>query len=477
MLSPKTKKVSTSSTKIGRKQQSAKSSAQLNAAPLKTGVKAYPEITPVVHQNTQAKVQRELIRNAQKQAIAFRFRPGVELKSNFLRIAYARVKDGTVSNADLRRLRRHALSVRKTLNDHERMFMAGLLSQENRQTFVDSRGTKRFQFPITSITSARRERINNLDRQAPAAVLAEMQEYTDALARGDLHDAIKQSQELTAASDKAIIQVSGPFKASAKALLRYIKVNKIDSVDVLDAMINAASDNGSGDRLLSGIVYAVAKQAGHSMTGKVKSGQVKIDALTPAAKEAIPEFKGNQASYVSAATASGLKGDTLYLLSTMMITSLYHRSAIIHELNHAKTDAAAPAQGKAQKELQHIEEAKAYKAQAKYIYAQLTGKPAKQQASMAKTLVRQAPESLLTALVVVAKAAPQRRRALLEIINQQFAPPMPARSLDILFAESNAKTEKRLIDAINKAYGINKDPKKRHVSHKDGLRGESILDN
>lgn len=418
------------------------------------------------------KIQRELIQNGQNQAPAFRFRPGRELTPNFLSIAYARLKDGSVSNADLKRLRRNALSARNTLSDHERMFMAGVLDRDNRDAFIDSRGRRPFQFPLASITEARRNRINNLGRALPESVQQQMLALNEALTDGDIRGANAHAKELIAEANKGIVALAGPFRHIAKGLRKYIKVNGLDPVEVINAMVNAASDNGSGDRVLAGMVYAVAKQAGHLAAPQVLSGQIKVDALTPAAKKAIPEIKDNQATYVNAATPSGLKGDTLYLTTKIRIANLYDRSMIIHELNHASTDAAAPAQGEAQTVQQNIEEANAYKAQARYIYVQLADQPLAQQTKMAKTLVGSANMSLTTALVAEAKNAPRQRRPLLEIINRQFNPRLSHAQLNALFAEDNAKTQERLILAINQEYAIDD----RHRSRKNGLRGESILD-
>ncbi len=57
--------------------------------------------------------------------------------------------------------------------------------------------------------------------------------------------------------------------------------------DVIGAMLNGAADSTEGDRIMAGTVYALASKAGHSTAPRIRSGQLKIDALVPSVYERI----------------------------------------------------------------------------------------------------------------------------------------------------------------------------------------------
>ncbi|MDB5133752.1 MAG: hypothetical protein JWP37_355 [Mucilaginibacter sp.] len=67
-------------------------------------------------------------------------------------------------------------------------------------------------------------------------------------------------------------------------------------------------------------------------------GNLKIDSVSPAQ---ITKFSGNPdflAFYSAFANATGTKGKTLYIPKTLDLTNFYNKSAVIHELQHARDD-------------------------------------------------------------------------------------------------------------------------------------------
>jgi hypothetical protein len=74
------------------------------------------------------------------------------------------------------------------------------------------------------------------------------------------------------------------------------------------------------------------------LVDKLAHGDLKIDSVSPAQ---ITKLSGNPdflAFYSPLASATGTKGKTLYIPNTLDLANFYNKSAVIHELQHARDD-------------------------------------------------------------------------------------------------------------------------------------------
>lgn len=418
-------------------------------------------------------VQRDFVRDATGTVIAYEFRLGTELTQAFVDAARKLAADGTLDDADLTRLRNRALKERGTVSDHERLFLAGLMSAANVATLNSTASGANFQFPIGSLTRARRDHINNLGRELPAVVQKEYQELWDALLDMDATEILKQMSEVEKAAAKAIVANAGSFKKPAAALLKFAKSHGISASLVLTAMYNAASDSSRGDRIFAGTVYAIAAHAGHSMAGKLGNGSIKVDALTPSALAAVPGVTREIAGYVSVAQSTGMKGDTLYVNTDLDIYNLFHQSVVIHELQHAADDAAAPGGGTGINFVQRNQlEAKAYREQAKFILQGLDGLTGREQLKKSQQVANEMNQAVVVALVLEAKADVARHRPTVEFVFSLASPPPATGVVSRLFGMTSAALRRLLLTNINTMYGITSTDQ----YPTDQLRGESAMD-
>ncbi|SMF27814.1 protein of unknown function [Alteromonadaceae bacterium Bs31] len=437
------------------------------------------ELAHVVQQqggkaDVQEKVQRDYINDGTGNPIAYEFRPGTELQPAFVALAKRLAADGSISDNDLRRLRQSALQQRGTLNDHERLFMAGLLAAANVAILNVSNAGDSFQFATGSITRARREHVNNLDRELPADVQAQVTEFEQAWDSGDAIGVMNELGDIERASARAILRDAGSFREQAQALLDFINGNSISATEVLRAMINSASDNSRGDRVLAGTVYAIVRQAGNPMASRLLGGSVKVDALIPGALAALPGFSGaEEAAYITTAQVGGAKGDTIYVKTDLNIEDLHQRSVVIHELQHASDDAAASATARPQFPVRAQLEANAYRAQARYIYTQLNVLAPADQVTGAQNVAFGMNSPLAVALVREALANTARDRPVFELINGSMpSGRLSTAQINGAFGLSASVLDTRLLRVISALYGFSTS----EPGVVDGLAGESSMD-
>jgi hypothetical protein len=423
----------------------------------------------------QPMIQRAIIRDARLNPIAYEFRIGTELDAAFVSTARGVTRDGTVNDADLRRLRSMALRNRGTLNDHERMFMAGLLDPANVRAFNGTPAGANFRFPLSSITAARRNHVNNLDRTIPANVQREMTDVVNAVSSGNPAAISQQNIELQRVAIPAIRQLAGSNRTAANRLITYINANSIQAGLTVTAMVRAASDNSSGDRVMAGTVYAIAQQASHPMTNNLLNGRIKVDSIASSAMRRLPGFTGREeAGYMTVAVATGLKGDTMYVKSSLDITNFYHRTVVIHELRHAQEDAGASATGRPRFVPLNQMESRAYRAQAAYIYDQLHATPANRRSAATAQIAAGMNDAVLVALFLEGRRNTRRNTPLYRLINAHFSGRRRLQPSQIpgAFAIPAARLEARLIATINRIYRITNTTE----GGVDGLGGESLLD-
>ncbi len=450
--------------------------------------------------NRSPLIQRGFINSAGGDPIAFRFHIGVELDTDFVRRARELIDEGlndvgSIPDESLISLRDHALDRRQTLNDNERMFMAGLLDPANVTTFNRTPEGDPFQFPTTSITRARRDRVNNLGRGrypsgvspliAPALpqsiIDEELAESSAALGHGGPPtERSHRSRRIEALSREAILDTlrDAALSNRARGLLTFIAENSISARETLGAMIQGASDNSQRDRVFAGIVYAIARQANHDAAGWVADGEIKVDALDPDLMAALPGFTAQtQAAYVSEAQSGGVKGDTMYVKTDLDIENTHHRSLVIHEMQHAQDDAAASTTGALPLSNRAQLEARAYRSQARYIYDQLASQEdvnsrTASAIDIADGMAHSQP--LNVALVLEGQANPTRNRPLYELINRQApaAAQITPDQINTAFSTPTARLETMLLTTIYSSYGLS--PTSQAPT--GGLAGESIMD-
>jgi hypothetical protein len=429
-------------------------------------------------------VRRAPIQNAAGDFTSFEFRIGTELTQELAALAQKLAGDGKIDDADLGELTKSALDKRETVNDNERMFMAALMEPKNAKALKAAKlgPAASITFDFKTITKTNLQHIIDLNRQAtPASVTKLLTQNATAAARKDYFDAIKYGFQAEAEASKQIMSNAGSFKTQATALIAFAQANGVFLNQVLRAMLAAASDNSDGDKVMAGNVYAVAAQAGNALKDDVLNGRVKVDAMSASAFAALPLPSHNmKAFYVTKAMPSGVKGDTVYLQTDINIADLNDRSTVIHELRHAEEDKAASTTDKLVLPGAHFPperemEARAYRAQARYILDQMAGKSATEQATSAKSVV--APpvnELVFVALVLEGKTNQSLYQPILEVIFDAAPPPTlhrTAAEVKRILALDTTKMAADFLAAIEKGYGM----KTGQTGVVEGLSGESLI--
>ena len=345
--------------------------------------------------HTGAAVQREALKNAAGDYTSYEFRVGTELTLEFAELAQKLAAKGKIDDAALGTLAKDALDKRETVNDIERMFMAGLMDAKNAKTVKSTKpkaGTS-IVFDFKTISPAKVQHVIDLNRQAmPASVTKLVTQASTAIGGKKVLDAVSYIAQAEGEASKQITANAGSFTKQATALISYAQANQLPLPAVLQAMLAAASDNSAADKVLAGTVYAIASQNRNPLKDDLLAGRIKVDALSPTVFATLPTPTPTKAFYVTKAMESGIKGDTMYLQTDLDITSLNDRSTVIHELQHAEEDKAASSTDKLTLPGSHFPaeremESRAYRAQAKYILDSMVGKTTKDQTALAKNIL------------------------------------------------------------------------------------------
>jgi hypothetical protein len=434
------------------------------------------ELMHVVQQGEGApQLRRNVKYDAAGNATAFEFRVGVELQQSFVELARKLALAGPIMDGDLRDLRTQALRFRGTVNDNERMFMAGLLDAANvakLRGMVAGPGAS-ITFTFASITSARIQHVIDLDRAGvPESVAEPAREGKDALQHGRFGEALTKAAEAEGAASKEILVDAGPFKPQAHALITFAQSHGVSLSQILQAMLAAASDNSAGDKVLAGTAYAIADEAGNSMAGDLLVGKIKVDALIPAAFGRLPISRTTVAFYVTAAQKTGLKGDTIYLQTNLDIANLKDRSEVIHELRHAEEDKAASPAAKPVFPVKNMMELRAYRAQARYILEQILKQAGPDQARSAREAAA-AGGLALGALMLEGQTNTARFQHPLELVFRAAPAPFTRTPADIkgILALPPATIETAVLKDIEAGYHLS--PGETGVV--EGQAGESLI--
>ncbi len=425
-----------------------------------------------------APLRRDVVNDpATGAATGFEFRVGTELRDAFAQRAQGLVADGALSDDDTRALVRHAVSRRGTVDDHERMFMAGLRDPANVTAFQAVRvgAGAAVTFSLATIRASYAH-VVDVDRTAalPAGVAAPLRAAATAAAALDPAEVGRQVGAAETAASAEIVGAAGPFRVQGTALEAFAAARSVMRSMVLRAMQMAASDSTPGDRLLAGSVYAVAASAGHALAADVLAGRVKVDALIPRAFARLPGLLGGEvAVYVTAAQGSGMKGDTIYMKTDFDIANTSHRSAVIHELDHAGVDRAASPTGTVTFPNKVDTELRAYRAQARYLFAEMERQTAAERATTAAQVAADRVNLVYAGAILEAQTDPRRFQPLAEILFGVAPAPFtaaPARVATVI-ALPAATIETAARTDIAATYRVTAtDP-----TVAEGLAGESII--
>jgi hypothetical protein len=313
----------------------------------------------------------------------------------------------------------------------------------------------------------------DLDREAlPTSVAEPLRESGEALGALRIGEALGKAGEADIAATREIRMNAGSFKNQANALISFAQGNGVSISFILRAMLAAASDNSAGDKILAGIAYAIAASSQSPIAGDLLGGKVKVDALTPRAFARLSIPSAPTAFYVTAAHERGLKGDTIYLQTSIDITNLRHRSEVVHELRHAEEDKAASPTARPSFPVKNRMELRGYRAQARYILEQMVA----QSAADRQVSAPQAASTgglVLGALVLEGQTNEPRFRHALELIFGAAPAPFtrtPAQLARIV-ATPPATIEAAVLQDIDTAYGLQ--PGESGVV--EGLAGESLI--
>jgi len=422
-------------------------------------------------------IRRRVVNDAAGKPASFEFRIGTEVTRSFAELARRLTAGGSISDDGLRALRNHALQRRGTVGDNERMFMAGLMDPANvvilQAASLSAGGS--ITIPLRSISAARMQHVIDLDREdMPESITDSLTESLEALRGLRIGEAMHHLASAEAAASEEIMASAGSFRPQARRLIAYAQASNIMLSTVLRAMYAAASDNTSGDKVLAGSSYAIAAAGGSLMAGDLLNGSLKVDALIPRAFARLPGLTGNEtAIYITAAMASGLKGDTIYLQTSLNIENLRDRSAVIHELRHAAQDKAASAAGPPQFSAKEQMELSAYRTQARYILDQMVSQTPEERRRSAAQVISPTHSILFGALVLEGQNSPARYRSILELIFGAASAPFHRSPAQIrrIMALPSATIETAVLQDIRTGYGL----AAGETGVVEGLAGESLI--
>jgi hypothetical protein len=375
------------------------------------------------------------------------FTVGDEIAADLAAEAYTRTTNGALGDGDLATLRDVALRTDRSIDDNERMFIAALLSPANAAQLHNEQPNAFAQhasitFRGATITAENRARVEDYGRQPP----------TPMALRGGA----------TPGYEQRIIGLAGPgFAQTAKKVIALARADKLPLETFHQAMLAAASDSTSGDRVLAGAAYVIARRARLPVATDLLSGAIKID-------EVPPSYISGTAEYVTLSTLNR-KGDTIYLPTNFDVTSIAYQGLLVHELTHAAHDKTATQLTNVPTDESELE---GYLAQARYWLLQASAlKGAAQAAAIADVAAGANPMSIW-AMVIEDRAHPVPSPVDVVAEVQRLS---PYRLTDDDWEFAQTATEAQLKSKALKA--IRAVPIYRnHLSAFEGLKGESFLD-
>ncbi|MEZ5184140.1 MAG: DUF4157 domain-containing protein [Candidatus Nanopelagicales bacterium] len=419
-----------------------------------------------------ALVHRAVVNDALGNPVSFEFRAGVELRLSFMQLAKNLLGGGVLHTRGLRALRADALNSHGTVDDHERMFMAGLTVAANATTLAATplNATASVTFPLATITP-NMVTVEDLGRETvPATVTAPMARARAALASLEVGQVIAELSTADAAARREIVSRAGSYRDTAEDVIDWAADHRVSVPDVLTAMLAAASDSSPGDRVLAAMVYTIAQAAGMPEAGEVLAGRIKVDALIPSAFASLPGAATMVAFYATVAQASGAKGDTIYVQTTLDIYDLSDRSNVVHELTHAHDDRAAAGATVTFTDTGQLE-ARAYRAQGRYLLTELAATSTTDRPAILSTLAGRIGALALWGMLVETLSDRTRFEPLVAGLAAAGSPPVPAATVAALLNRGRTALETQLLAQITTAYRLTAGQQ----SPVDGLAGASLV--
>ena len=392
---------------------------------------------------------------------AVRFTIGVELTPDLAKRAWELTQAGVLDDKGLAQLRAVALSHSETIDDNERMFMAGLLHLANKIKLhgmhpgsFEADGLA-VDFESQHITTANRNRVKDFGRNERPAV-------------GPVGAEQEQRERGTdAAIDREMLAMAGPYRYTVMQALALADDAKILHVTVYFAMLAAASDSTPADRALSAAAYVIARREGMPEAQDLVAGRIKVDAV-PAGY-----IRGDwEAMY--ATEAGTTKGDTLYLQLGLDPSTLLGQGTVVHELTHAAGDKASRPGTHVPKGASELE---AYRREARFYLESIDKLTDPDRTKQIETVGEHLKDYLVRCLIIEANARTELVEAnrFADIVRELNAVSFPLGVAEVergLNQYSRDQNEKAAIRAIMKAYKF--DP--GATTLRGGLRGESELD-
>jgi hypothetical protein len=425
---------------------------------------------------------RRPVADAKGTVTAIEFTVGQEIPVGLAALAKS-VAAGGVTDKELRKLRLKALKD-ETINDDERMFLAGLLDPGNagQVSGASVKAGAKLTFPRGSI-EAHLAHVKDLDRPTmDPTVRAEFEAGLEALMKGDVGGAFVHAEETAKAAERQIaLLATRKWAKQAAATVAFGSERGVPTTSILAAMLAAGSDSTPGDMVMAGTVFAIAAAASHSLASDLEAGRIKVDQM-PGKLLKRPGKKGTTAFATYFAMGSGAsKGDTIYVPAALDIANVDHRAQVMHELQHALEDKTSAPATVTEITLADAE-LRGYRAGARYQLeeiARLSG--AKRDGAVKQVAATLNPIALMA---LALESHRDRKRLEMIVVDVNAAAQSKTRltttKLAKLLSASDAAIEAQLLKFIRLVYEI--DDKKGFAipdanrAFIDSLSGESLLD-
>ena len=412
---------------------------------------------------TRALLAREYVQGGHQDFI--RFRLGHELTAPFAALAWKLTETGPLTDDGVRQLRELALAEQKTVDDDDRMFIAGLLDArtvrllhvklphgfaphvEGSDEYADE-----IEVPVSWISTDNRNRVRDFERTGGSDI--------------DARAVAKGGKAKAAATDAAIIRMAGSFGASVQKTLALADAARIPHDVVYTAMVAAASDSTPGDRAMAAAVYVIARKVGLSLAEDILAGRIKID-------EVAPDYIGAGVAAVYETGGSGRKGDTVYVPTGFDVSDLDQQGTVVHELTHAVQDKAATAVTLTDADQLEL---RAFRAQAHFYLESIRDLEGTQRDAAVNKVAATTGRTRLYSMVLEANDAPtpddyNELLAVIVDINQASGT-FGARAFRTVISAAQADVERWALEAVRKLEKL----KAGQQGQNDGLSGESVLD-
>ena len=326
------------------------------------------ELTHVVQQNSSKQIRRE----AETDAAGNYTNNYIFRQNAFFRRVRRAVSDGTLTDDEIGELKADAIQRNGTVQHAELLLMAAMRNPVN-VAMINAHSSGNLIISMTAISTADREHIMNVGREAvPLDIqLLRLRRHLAALGLSPEDTATLDSEIEIRVFEEIAAAGGNSFRSQAdKIVVHLTSGSSVPPFEVLTAMLNAASDNTSGDKVMAGIAYMVAREYNHPMASRLLQGDLKVDALIPSVYRRL--LGGGDAQYQYSTDNDLRKADTLYLPTNLDLFQITDKALIIHELTHAEDDFSS----QTDRRVNSIDlEMNAYRAQSKYIMDQIRALP------------------------------------------------------------------------------------------------------